>query len=119
MTFCRYGQRTLNAPNFYQYLLWRGQDLLFLSNRLPTGVGIECGFDDSPPSFALASNRVTDPRRRDSGSSTGHESDVTEGGDATGDAGASRTTSPAATGSSISAQTGRSLLKAIDALVIH
>ena len=64
MQFCKYGQRTVNVSHFYQYLLWKDQDLLFLSNRLPDGVGIECGFDGEVEGYALASNRVTSSRRR-------------------------------------------------------
>lgn len=53
--FCKYGGRTVNASHFYQWLLWKGKDLLFLSNRLDEGVGLECGFETVP--YALAVNR--------------------------------------------------------------
>ena len=56
---CKYGRRAVNASHFYQYLLWKGQDLLYLSNRLPDGVGVECGFDGELEGYALVSNRVT------------------------------------------------------------
>ncbi|KAJ1424036.1 hypothetical protein B484DRAFT_398467 [Ochromonadaceae sp. CCMP2298] len=41
--FCKAG-RTLNTVLFYQWLLWKDENLTFLSNALPTGVGMASGF---------------------------------------------------------------------------
>ena len=62
MNFCKYGQRTVNVSHFYQYMLWKDQDLLFLSNRLPDTVGIECGFtpeENTTGRGLIARNRVS------------------------------------------------------------
>ncbi|KAJ1434042.1 hypothetical protein B484DRAFT_394248 [Ochromonadaceae sp. CCMP2298] len=43
LTFCKTG-RTLNTALFYQWVLWKDENLSFLSNALPPGVGLESGF---------------------------------------------------------------------------
>jgi hypothetical protein len=39
--FCKFGQRTCKLNQFYMWLLWKDQDLLFLSNSLAEGTAAD------------------------------------------------------------------------------
>lgn len=66
---------------YYQYLLWQGNDVRFLSNALPPAVGVAAGFAGMQPT-AGASNRpaANTARSNSSGSSSSSSARVDVGG---------------------------------------
>lgn len=50
MQFCKASGRMLNLPLFYCYMLWKGRDLKYATNALPSSVGMSTGLSASSSS---------------------------------------------------------------------